>query len=130
MAAFIEKFQTNIFIDADFFALQSSLSLLKLLLQYHAPEISCYLDAVSVTPELYAIPWFVTYLATKIPTLDVLLEFWELIARKNQVFFIFYFMVSLIQLSSPKIMSADVAKLPEIMTGLRINTSHELKQIW
>jgi hypothetical protein len=76
MVAFIDKFQTNIFIDTEFYALQSSLSLLKLLLQYHAPLISCYLESVSVTPELYAIPWFVTYLATKIPVLEVLLEFW------------------------------------------------------
>lgn len=130
MSRFIERFQTNIFIDNDFLALQSSLSLLKLLLQYHAPEIGCYLEQVGVTPELYAIPWFVAYMATKFPALEVLLEFWENIVARNEPCFIFFFLVSFLISNSRKIKAADVAKLPETMTSLKINTSKDLEAIF
>lgn len=66
MSQFIETFQTNIFMDDEFYSLQASLKLLKLLLQYHMPELCLFLEQAGVTTELYAIPWFVTYLATKI----------------------------------------------------------------
>ena len=120
MSRFIEIFQTNIFIDDEFLALTASLILLKLTLQYHAPDISVHLEQAGVTPELYAINWFVTYLATKITNVELVLEFWELTVRKNDPSFIFYFLTSFIIKNRKKIKSADVAKLPETMTSLRI----------
>ena len=73
-----------------------------------------------MTPELYAIPWFVAYMATKFPHLEVLLEFWEIIVYKNEPSFIFFFLVSFLIINSHKIKSADIEKLPETMTSLKI----------
>ena len=44
MSRFIDIFQTNIFIDDEFHALQASLTFLKLLLQFHSPDLSLFLD--------------------------------------------------------------------------------------
>ena len=76
---------------------------------------------------MYAIPWFVTYLSTKIASVDLVLEFWELTVRKNDPSFIFYFLTSFIIKNKKKIKSADIAKLPETMTSLRILSQKELE---
>ncbi len=99
-------------------------------MQYHAPEIGCYLDKVGVTPELYAIPWFVAYLATKISNLDLLLEFWDHIVKRNEPSYIYFFLVSFVICNKKKIKSVEVAKLPETMTGLKITNIKELYQIF
>jgi hypothetical protein len=130
MSRFIDIFQTNIFIDEEFYALQASLTFLKLLLQFHSPDLSLFLDQAGVTPELYAIPWFVTYLSTKIVKVELTLEFWELVVRKNDPTFIFYFLTSFILRNTKKIKNPDVAKLPETMTSLRILNQKELELIW
>ena len=83
-----------------------------------------------MTPELYAIPWFVTYLSTKIGHVELILEFWELVVKKNDPTFIFYFLTSFVLRNAKKIKSADVAKLPETMTSLRILNQKELESIW
>jgi hypothetical protein len=73
-------------------------------------------------PELYAIPWFVTYMATKFTNIEVLLEFWEVIVQRNEPSFIFFFLISLLIQNQRKIFQADVARLPETMTSLKILT--------
>ena len=90
------------------------------MLQYHAPDLSVFLEQAGVTTELYAINWFVTYLATKIANVELVLEFWDLTVRKNDPTFFFYFLTSFIIKNSKKIKSAELAKLPETMTSLRI----------
>jgi hypothetical protein len=92
--------------------------------------LSLFLDQAGVTPELYAIPWFVTYLSTKIVKVELTLEFWELVVRKNDPTFIFYFLTSFIVRNTKKIKNPDVAKLPETMTSLRILNQKELEMIW
>jgi hypothetical protein len=83
-----------------------------------------------VTPELYSIPWFVTYLATKITNVELVLEFWEMTVRKNDPTFIFYFLISFLVRNNKKIIKSDLAKLPETMTSLRIINQKELDSIW
>jgi len=87
------------------------------------------LEKVGVTPELYAIPWFVTYMATKFSNLEILLEFWENIVQRNEPSFIFFFLVSFLISNSRKIKAADVPKLPETMTSLKITTLKDLETI-
>ena len=46
-----------------FFSLQTSLSLLNLLLKYHDPEMLILLDNCFLTPEVYATSWILTIFA-------------------------------------------------------------------
>ena len=120
MGEFIDRFLTNIFIDDDFCALQISLILIKLLLQYHDPELSNFLLRADVTTEMYAIPWFITYMANKIPDINILLEFWDMIVYRNQPSFIFAFLTSFLLFNRETIMASDVPNLPVVMTSLKI----------
>lgn len=83
-----------------------------------------------MTTEMYAIPWFVTYLATRIPVKEVLLEFWDRIVTKNEPSFLYYFLVAFIKQNEEIIMKADFSELPVIMSNINIKTAKELDQIW
>lgn len=91
--------------------------------------LGCYLERENITPELYAIPWFVAYMATKFVNTDNLLEFWEQIVQRNDQTFIFFFQVSFLIYHKKKIMAVDTAKLPETMTSLRVSSSKELEEL-
>ena len=78
---FIRTFQTNLFIDDEFHALQSCLSLFKMLLTYHDPEVRRHLENYNVIPEMYCIPWFITYFASRVESAEIILELWDRMAR-------------------------------------------------
>lgn len=60
---FIDKFVTNYYWEKDFYSLQSSLSLVSLLLQYHDPELHECLNYNSIRPDMYATSWLLTVFA-------------------------------------------------------------------
>jgi hypothetical protein len=60
---FIEKFLTNYYYEDEFFSLQSSLALLKILLKYHDPEMYNIFEFGLITPEMYATSWILTVFA-------------------------------------------------------------------
>ncbi|GBG29182.1 TBC1 domain family member 23 [Hondaea fermentalgiana] len=74
--AFIERFLPHSFVHEDFHALQCSFRLFRLLLLYHDPELCNFLDTHSLSPELYATPWFLTLFARNVP-LKVLYQLWD-----------------------------------------------------
>lgn len=107
---FIKTFQTNLFLDDDFNALQSCLALFKILLVYHDPIVAKHLENNHVTPELYCIPWFITYFAARMDSAQLVLEFWDRILQgpKDSNFtFIFFFAVSLVLTQREKILRCD-----------------------
>ena len=128
--AFVERFQTNLFIDDEFYHLQSCLATFKLLLKYHNPGLARYLEHNYVTCEMYAIPWFITYFSSKLDTAELVIELWDRIAQKNgDVTFIFFFAVALVVENEMRIMSVDSASLPEVMTSLRITSLSDLDKV-
>ena len=80
---FIRVFQTNLFIDSDFYALESCLSLLKMLLTYHDPNLAKHLENNCVIPSMYSITWFITYFASRMTTAELVLEFWDRLMLKK-----------------------------------------------
>jgi len=127
---FVRTFQTNLFIDDDFYALQSCLRILKLLLTYHEPQIANYLDSNHVIPEMFCIPWFITYFASRMESAALVLEFWEHIVAGSKdspdVTFIFFFSVALIVYNKEAIFRSDSADLPQKMTQLSVHSREEL----
>ena len=130
---FIRKFQTNLFLNDDFYALQSCLSLFKLLLFYHDPVVAKHLENNNVTPELYCIPWFITYFASRIESASLVLEFWDFVMtatdEASSVSFIFFFATALVVTSRETILRSDQADLPQLMSQLSIKTREDLHTI-
>lgn len=79
---------------------------------------------------MYAIPWFVTYMANKFAQIELLLEFWETIVARNDPKFIFFFLVSLIIKHQREIMHSEIAKLPEVMTSVKIDSAKDLETLF
>jgi hypothetical protein len=70
--------------DSDFTALQSSLRLLSLLLQYHDPKLHQFIEQFDVPPELYATPWFLTLFGRSMSRTD-LYHLWDLLIGSAKV---------------------------------------------
>ena len=80
---FLRTFQTNLFVDDEFHALQTCLKLLNMLLTYHDPQIVRHLELNCVIPEMYCIPWFITYFASRIEQVELVLRFWDRLMPKS-----------------------------------------------
>lgn len=129
---FIHTFQTNMFLDDDFNALQSCLALVKILLFYHDPVVAKHLENCQVTPELYCIPWFITYFAARMETAQLVLEFWDRVvqgAYDSSITFIFFFAVALITTHRDSILNCDLADLPQLMASLSVNSQPVLSSL-
>jgi Rab-GTPase-TBC domain len=60
---FVKNYLPCMFGDTEFKALQSQFLLFRLLIRYYDPEVSIFLAANNIEPELYCMPWFMTLLA-------------------------------------------------------------------
>ena len=52
-----------------------------MLLTYHDPEVRRHLENYNVIPEMYCIPWFITYFASRVESAEIILELWDRMAR-------------------------------------------------
>lgn len=60
LQAFVRRFLHNFFLPDNSAIVQKYLAIFTHLLSYHDPELSTHFHRISYTPELYAIPWFLT----------------------------------------------------------------------
>ena len=109
-----------------------------MLLTYHDPEVARHLERNHVIPEMYSIPWFITYFAARVTHAEVILELWDRMSNSAQdrkggqggdPTFIFFFAVALVVQSRATILKSDQADLPQTMTQLGIETKEELRKL-
>ncbi|CAH0406933.1 unnamed protein product [Chilo suppressalis] len=63
--------------------------ILRLILQYHDPELCSFLDTKRITPEQYCLPWLRSLFAGPC-NLEVVLFMWDLYFQRSDPFFIFF----------------------------------------
>lgn len=63
--------------------------ILRLVLQYHDPELCSFLDTKRITPEQYCLPWLRSLFAGTC-SLEVVLFMWDLYFQRSDQFFIFF----------------------------------------
>ncbi|XP_013187318.1 TBC1 domain family member 23 [Amyelois transitella] len=63
--------------------------ILRLVLQYHDPELCSFLDTKRITPEQYCLPWLRS-LFSGTCNLEVVLFMWDLYFQRSDPFFIFF----------------------------------------
>ncbi|XP_037298418.1 TBC1 domain family member 23 isoform X2 [Manduca sexta] len=63
--------------------------ILRLILQYHDPELCSFLDTKRITPEQYCLPWLKSLFAGTC-SLDVVLFMWDLYFQRSDPFFVFF----------------------------------------
>ncbi|OWR52708.1 hypothetical protein KGM_205801 [Danaus plexippus plexippus] len=63
--------------------------ILRLIIQYHDPELCSFLDTKRITPEQYCMPWLRS-LFSGTCSLEVVLFMWDLYFQRSDPFFIFF----------------------------------------
>lgn len=60
---FINRYFSNYYHESEFFTLQSSLGLIRLLLKYHCTQINKIFEISFISPEMYSTSWLLTIFA-------------------------------------------------------------------
>lgn len=124
--AFVRIFLPNTFTDSEFGALQCIFRLFKLLLQYHDPELSSFLDQHDTPPEVYASQWFVTIYAQKCE-IDILLQLWDELLLDPNPMFHYFVSLELLRCQKENVMNCRVDELPEVMASISIPDKYQLR---
>lgn len=125
---FMDKFLPNYYNETEFYSLQSSLSLITILLKYHDAEVFNYLDYGMITPEMYATPWVLTIFANKC-SLDVIYHLWDKLILFNDPLFLHFFMVALLIKNRENILNNDLSQVPSQLSQITITSIDEVDSI-
>lgn len=102
---------------------------MNLLLKYHSPKISNFLQDHDITPELYTTSWFLTMYATKVTSLNYLYMLWENVIIENDYMFPCFIAVSLIDKFQDGVLGQEYALIPMALNKIAINSFEELQQV-
>ncbi|KAG7401126.1 hypothetical protein PHYBOEH_002684 [Phytophthora boehmeriae] len=126
--ALIDKFLPHVFVDREFRSLQCSFQLYRLLMLYHDPELCHYLDQHDMTPELYVTPWFMTLFARLLPP-DFVFYLWDFFLLEEDPYLLHFVAYALVAANRKRILEADVAMLPQVLSSLTFASRDELEQV-
>ncbi|XP_047992368.1 TBC1 domain family member 23 [Leguminivora glycinivorella] len=91
--------------------------ILRLVLQYHDPELCSFLDTKRITPEQYCLPWLRSLFAGTC-SLDVVLFMWDLYFQRSDPFFIFFLCLIMIINSREQLLQMKNEDKSEIIETL------------
>lgn len=126
--AMIDKFLPHVFADREFKSLQCSFQLYRLLLLYHDPELSHYLDQHDMIPELYVTPWFMTLFARNLSA-ELVFCLWDFFLLEEDPFLLHFVAYALVAANRRQILDADVAMLPQVLSRLTFHSRQEMERI-
>ncbi|CAG9323060.1 unnamed protein product [Blepharisma stoltei] len=126
---FIKNYLPLMFVDKEFKALETQFILYRLLLRYYDPELSSFLNYYKIGPELYATPWFLTLLASKISDIEVQYSLWESYMTENDKLYILFIAIAIIVKHRNLILQTDLSDLAQILSEITIHTQAELSEI-
>ena len=125
---FIDLFFCNYYYQKDLYALNSSYSLIQLLLRYHEPEIYDRFNLAFVTSEVYSTNWLLTALSNK-NAFEVCLLLYDFIIYYNDKAMIYFLIIAFIVNNKELIFSKNVFKVIEFITKLGLEKIDETKKL-
>ena len=117
--SFIETYLNSTFNDEEFGSLQCIFRMFRLLIQYHDPSLSTFLDHHEIMPELFASGWFMTIHANKCDQ-NTLLHLWDEILLENDTCFHYFIDVEILRQNRSDIMKKSQEELPQFLVNLII----------
>ena len=122
---FIDKFLTNYYWEKDFYSLQSSLSLITILLKYHDPEIYNILEFAMISPEMYATSWVLTVFANK-SSINIVYHLWDKLIVFNDSLFLHFIITSFLISHREEIVRCDISQIPSLLCQMTFNSIDEV----
>ena len=124
---FIDKFLTNYYWEKEFYSLQSSLSLITILLKYHDPEIYNILEFAMISPEMYATSWVLTVFANK-SSIDIVYHLWDKLIVFNDSLFLHFIITSFLISHREQIIKCDISQIPSLLCQMTFSSIDEVDQ--
>ena len=128
LVCFIDKFLTNYFREKEFYSLQSSFSLINILLKYHDIELFRKFEYALINPDLYAMSWLLTLFANKCE-LNVIYYLWDKFILFDDVLFPFFFITAFVIINREKFFVEDYSVILTRLTQLNIESIKEVNNI-
>lgn len=107
-------------------AVQSQLASFNLLVNFHEPSISVHLRANGLSTDMYAMSWFITLFARRLP-LKLALRLWDVLLESSEPDILIYIAVSLLRMRKPELMAVSKEDLPEAMFSLNFRSGEEIR---
>ena len=126
---FCHLFAFNYFHDKTIFSIKNSLSLLQLLLKYHAPDLYNTFEKSMIFPEIYGTSWILTVFSYKL-NINKLFYLWNKLILENDQLMVHYFMASLLIYKKQAFHNLDEYSLPLAINRLNINTEKDIDIIY
>ncbi|OMJ86630.1 hypothetical protein SteCoe_11777 [Stentor coeruleus] len=126
---FVKNYLPCMFVDKEFKALQAQFLLFRLLIRYYDPEVSIFLAAYNIEPELYCMPWFLTLLASKIQDLEIVYGLWESYMDENDRLFIMFIASAFLLKNRQTILRSDPSSIAQTISELTISTQKDLDEV-
>ncbi|XP_050665041.1 TBC1 domain family member 23 isoform X2 [Leptidea sinapis] len=92
--------------------------ILRLIIQYHDPELCSFLDTKRITPEQYCMPWLRS-LFSGLCNIEVVLYMWDLYFQRSDPFFIFFLCLIMIINAREQLLQMKEEEKSEIIDCLR-----------
>eukprot|EP00366_Plasmodium_knowlesi_P004874 XP_002262372.1 [Plasmodium knowlesi strain H] len=127
--SFVDRFLKEFYYDDEFFFLQISFYLFKILIKYHDPVLSEVLETNKMPPEIYAASWFLTLFASK-SNLEISNAIYLIFVLERNPFFYFFFSLALLILHRNIFLCVDSSNLPELLSKINIFNKKFLKKVW
>jgi len=128
-ASFVHRFVPYFHDKEEFVSLHISLLFFRQLLFYHHPDLHNQLEEASVSPFLYATPWFITLFASRTP-LSVLLRFWDKYILRNEASFLPFLAVALLVSRKAAILAAGLDQAHSEVVRAGVKTMEQLEDVW
>ena len=122
---FIDKFLTNYYWETEFYSLQSSLSLITILLRYHDTELYNVFEYALISPEMYATSWVLTVFSNK-SSIDIVYHLWDKLIVFNDSLFLHFIIVSFLQGHRDKILKTDISQIPSYLSQMAFTSIDEV----
>ncbi|OMJ68232.1 hypothetical protein SteCoe_34378 [Stentor coeruleus] len=124
---FVAKFIPTLFVDDSFRPLSGLFIITKLILKYHLPDISTCFSNNEITPDIYMTTWYVTMFSSKIKNLGLLYIFWQNLIESDDILYISYFGIALLDLFKQEIRNHEALTLPNVFKKICIENSDTLQ---
>ena len=125
---FIDLFFCNYYYEKEIYALQSSCSLMQLLLRYHEPEIYNKFNLAFVTPEVYSTNWLLTCFSNK-NSFEVCILLYDFLINNNDQAMIYYLIIAFFLNNKEVILSQDVFHVIQCITKLGLDNIEEVVRL-
>lgn len=123
---FVHSVLGNMFVDHDFKPLQAMFMVFRLILRYHEPRISSFLQFNSIAPECYLTSWILTIFATKITDINLIFLLWKEMVLEQDQFFLLFLSVAFLQHYKSELVNCEEIGIPGKLSSIVVKDKESL----